>query len=196
MLRKPLYWGWDLGSRCTKREAKRLRLSSNSTITFLSIKTIPLTIVLQNQTLPFCSYKGLALQNYKAPELATVPCLDTETWQLPYLLIKLVRWDNRPGDTLGTVQLALSSASYTLYSSYSCNATVYVHFPFHPFHSSYHRDARYLEPFSCSHITFSSSRTVFLVTVAVTCIVQRCNVAHGFPSRTIFLVLTNCGSDT
>ena len=62
---------------------------------------------------------------------------------------------------------------------------MYVHFPFHPFHSSYHRDARYLEPFSCSHITFSSSRTVFLVTVAVTCIVQRCNVAHGFPSRTI-----------
>ena len=28
---------------------------------------------------PFCSYKGLALQNYTAPELATVPCLDTET---------------------------------------------------------------------------------------------------------------------
>ena len=62
-----------------KREVKRLRLSTNSTITFLSIKTIPLTIVLQNQTLPFCSYEGLALQDYKAPELATVPRLDTET---------------------------------------------------------------------------------------------------------------------
>ena len=53
-----------------------------------------------------CSTKWLTaavdLQDYKAHELETVPCLDTEAWQLPYLLIKLVQWDNSPRDTLGS----------------------------------------------------------------------------------------------
>ena len=62
-----------------KERSEETEIEQQFNHTFLSIKTVPLTIVLQNQTLPFCSYKGLALQDYKAPELATVPCLDTET---------------------------------------------------------------------------------------------------------------------
>jgi len=73
----------DRGAQ-TKSEAKRLRSSTN-----------------------FCHH--IFVHEYysnKAPdvELATVPCL---AWwlALPYLLIKLVRWDNCPRDTPGSSNL-------------------------------------------------------------------------------------------
>ena len=91
--------------------------------------------------------ESLALQDYnnKAPddELATVPCLDIKAWWLamPYLFIKLVRWDNNPRDTLG-------SSTYTeQHQLHDLAATVCVHcfipFSIPSFHSILHsRDAQ------------------------------------------------------
>ena len=78
-----------------------------------------------------------------------------------------MRWDNSPRDTLGSSTYSEQRQLYN--TQVSCNATVYVHLPFHR-SIPVIRDAHYLEPFSCSHITFF---------IPLTAAVQHVNVCNG-----------------